>query len=165
MTVFQDDDGKAYHLYSSEGNATMHVTLLSDDYLEHTATEKRIMVNAFREAPAVIKHNNKYYLFSSGCTGWAPNAASYAVADNMLGEWVQHNNPCTGKGAGSTFTSQSTYVLPVPGKKDAFIFMADRWNKTDLPNSRYVWLPMTIRNGKPRIWWAERWNFSVFQER
>ena len=28
MTIFQDDDGKAYHFYSSEGNATMHVTLL-----------------------------------------------------------------------------------------------------------------------------------------
>ena len=86
MTIFQDDDGKAYHFYSSEGNATMHITLLSDDYLEHTKTETRILINQSREAPAVIKFNNKYYLFSSACTGWAPNAASYTTADNIMGE-------------------------------------------------------------------------------
>ncbi len=163
MTIFQDDDGKAYHLYSSEGNATMHVTLLSGDYLQHTLIEKRILIGSSREAPAIIKYNKKYYLFSSGCTGWAPNAASYAVADQMLGEWKQHDNPCTGKDSAITYTSQSTYAIKVPGKKDAFIFLADRWNKTDLPDSRYIWLPMTIKNGKPRISWADEWNFSFFK--
>ena len=162
MTIFQDDDGKAYHFYSSEGNATMHVTLLSDDYLHHTKTEKNILVKASREAPAVIKHNNKYYLFSSGCTGWAPNAAAYATADKVLGEWQQHDNPCTGKDAAITYTAQSTYIINVPGKKDAFIFLADRWNKTDLPDSRYIWLPMIIKDGKPVISWADQWNFSFF---
>ncbi len=163
MTIFQDDDGKAYHFYSSEGNATMHVTLLSDDYLRHTTTEKKILINQSREAPAVIKHNNKYYLFSSACTGWAPNAAGYAVADKPLGEWKQFGNPCTGKDANITYTSQSTYVIKVPGKKDAFIFLADRWNKTDLPDSRYIWLPMTIKNEKPEIQWADQWNLSFFK--
>jgi len=163
MTIFQDDDGKAYHLYSSEGNATMHITLLTNDYLHHTKTEKRILVKESREAPAIIKYKKKYYLFSSGCTGWAPNAASYAVADNPLGKWKQYGNPCTGKDAAITYTSQSTYIIKVPGKNDAFIFLADRWNKTDLPDSRYIWLPMTIKNGKPRISWAADWNFSFFK--
>lgn len=162
MTIFQDDDGKAYHLYSSEGNATMHITLLSDDYLKHTATEKRILINLSREAPAVIKHNGKYYLFSSGCTGWAPNPAAYAMADSPLGEWKQLDNPCQGANGEITYQSQSTYVVKAPGKKNAFIFMADRWNKTNLPDSRYVWLPMTIKEGKPAIQWANRWNLSVF---
>ena len=163
MTIFQDDDGKAYHFYSSEGNATMHITLLSDDYLNHTKTEKKILINFSREAPAVIKYNKKYYLFSSACTGWVPNAASYTMADNILGKWKQYDNPCTGQDSAITYTSQSTYVIKVPGKKDAFIFLADRWNKTDLPDSRYIWLPMTIKNGKPQISWADAWNFSFFK--
>ena len=163
MTIFQDDDGRAYHFYSSEGNATMHITLLSDDYLQHTKTEKRILIKQSREAPAVIKYNNKYYLFSSACTGWAPNAASYAVAGTPLGDWKQCNNPCTGQDSAITWSSQSTYAIKVPGKKDAFIFLADRWNKTDLPDSRYVWLPMTIKNNKPQIHWADSWNFSTFK--
>ena len=162
MTVFQDDDGRAYHLYSSEGNATMHITLLSDDYQRHTTTENRILTNQSREAPAVVKYEGKYYLFTSACTGWAPNAAAYAVADSMMGEWKQMGNPCTGKDAAITYTAQSAYVIKVPGKQNAFIFLADRWNKTNLPDSRYIWLPMTISNGIPVIQWAGKWNFSWF---
>jgi hypothetical protein len=163
MTVFQDDDDKAYHFYSSEGNATIHITLLSDDYLEHTKTETRILINQSREAPAVIKFNNKYHLFSSACTGWAPNAASYTIADNIMGKWKQHDNRCTGPDSAITYFAQSTYVIKAPGKKDAFIFFADKWNKTDLPDSRYIWLPMTIKNGKPQISWATAWNFTLFK--
>jgi hypothetical protein len=163
MTVFQDDDGKAYHLYSSEGNATMHIALLSDDYLKHTTTEKRILIKESREAPAMIKHDGKYYLFSSGCTGWSPNPASYAVAEEPLSEWKQFGNPCIGTDAEITFRAQSTFVVQVAGKKDAFIFLADRWNKTNLPDSRYIWLPMTIENGTPAISWQDRWNFDFLK--
>jgi sucrose-6-phosphate hydrolase SacC (GH32 family) len=162
MTVFQDDDGKAYHFFSSENNATMHVVLLSDDYLSHTKTEKRILIEQSREAPAVFKYNKKYYLISSGCTGWTANRASYAAADSPLGEWKQHDNPCAGNNADSTYQSQSTYVVPVRGKKDAFIFLADRWNKNNLEDSRYIWLPMVMKGGKPEIQWKDQWNFSFF---
>ena len=36
MTLFKDTDGSAYVIYSSEDNNTMHVCLLSDDYLKPT---------------------------------------------------------------------------------------------------------------------------------
>lgn len=163
MTVFQDTDGKAYHFFSSENNATMHVTLLSDDYLSHTKNEKRILIDQSREAPAVFKYNGRYYLISSGCTGWSPNPASYAVANTILGEWTQYDNPCTGAGSDKTFEAQSTYVVPVQGKPGSFIFMADRWNKTDLPNSRYIWLPMIMKDGKPQIAWKEQWGLEEFK--
>ena len=29
--------------------------------------------------------------------------------------------------------------------------MADKWNKFDLENSKYVWLPLLIKNGKVEI--------------
>jgi len=163
MTIFQDEDGKAYHFFSSENNATMHVCLLSDDYLSHTKTEKRILIDQSREAPAVFKYQGKYYLVSSACTGWAPNAASYAVADSPLGDWIQYDNPCTGNDAATTYQSQSTYVLPVAGKNNQFIFLADRWNKTNLEDSRYIWLPMLMKKNKPEIQWQDKWNFSFFK--
>ena len=159
MTVFQDDDGKAYHFYSSEENATMHICLLSDDYLSHTTTEKRILIKEYREAPAVFKNGNKYYLISSGCTGWSPNPCSYAVADAVMGDWTQVTNPCTGKGSEQTWQSQSTYVIPVSGKANNYIFMADRWNKLDLEHSLYVWLPLTVNSkGQPEIVWKNKWS-------
>jgi beta-xylosidase len=153
MTVFKDDDDKAYLVFSSEKNMTMHVCQLSDDYLKPTTVNKRILIDQNREAPAIFKHQNRYYLITSGCTGWSPNPATYAVADAILGEWKQQGNPCTGPDADSTFYAQSTFVLPVAGKNDTFIFMADRWKKTDLPDSRYIWLPLRIVDGKPVIAW------------
>lgn len=161
MTIFQDDDGKAYHFYSSEENQTMHICELTEDYLSHTSNDKRILIQRAREAPAVCKYNDRFYLFSSGCTGWAPNAASYATADSIMGEWTEHDNPCEGADADSTFHAQSTFVLPVQGQKNLFIFMADRWNKTDLESSRYVWLPLVFDpEERPRILWKDQWTIE-----
>jgi lysophospholipase L1-like esterase len=69
----------------------------------------------------------------------------------LLGEWVQQGNPCVGEDSATTFHSQSTYVLPVAGQKGRFIFMADRWNKTDLEKSGYLWLPLSVEDGRVQI--------------
>ncbi len=150
MTLFKDDDGKAYLIYASEQNNTMQVVRLNDDYLSPSKTYSRILVNRHREAPAVFKNGGKYYLITSDCTGWSPNAATYAVADNILGPYKEYGNPCTGPGANTTFEAQSTYVLPVSGK-NTYLFMADRWNKTDLEKSDYLWLPLSVHDGKVEI--------------
>jgi hypothetical protein len=168
MTLFLDDDGKAYHIYSSEENATLHISQLSDDFLKPAGKYIRIFPLAFNEAPALFKHKGKYYLFASGCTGWAPNAARLASADKISGPWTAHGNPCVGPDDHRNFTfhSQSTYVLPVPGKKDAFIFMADRWNPGNAIDGRYVWLPVQFnKDGLPFLEWKEKWDLSVFDAR
>jgi beta-xylosidase len=145
MTVFVDDDGKAYLFYSSEENPTMHVSLLTDDYL-HTADKyARIFVGRSMEAPAVFKHGGKYYFVGSGCTAWAPDAARSAVAKSPFGPWTELGNPCSGPDATNTFHAQSTFILPVQGREDKFIFMADRWKQWDLAASSYLWLPVEIR--------------------
>jgi beta-xylosidase len=151
MTVFKDDDEKAYLVFASEYNATMHICRLSADYLSPTPTFRRILVNQNREAPALFKHQGYYYLITSGCTGWSPNAATYARATHPLGKWKQYKSPCVGPNADSTFHSQSTFVLPLKGKPNEFLFMADRWNKQDLEDSRYVWLPLRMVNKRPQI--------------
>lgn len=162
MTIYKDDDGKAYHFFASESNKTMHVAELAEDYLSHTTNEKRILIGLEREAPAVFKHNGKYYLITSACTGWSPNPATWAVADNIMGDWKQQGDPCVEthrEDRTKTFRSQSTFVLPLPGKKDSFLFMADRWFKTELENSRYVWLPLQMKSGKPEIRYESSWRF------
>jgi len=65
-------------------------------------------------------------------------------------------------GAETTFDSQSTYVLPVPGK-EAFIYMGDRWLKDNLADSRYVWLPFRMReDGSLTLQWRDEWNLADF---
>lgn len=164
QTVFVDDDGKAYQFYSSENNATLYISELTDDYLKPTGRFTRNFIGESREAPAVFKHDGKYYMLSSGCTGWDPNQAGLAVADSIMGPWTNLGNPCTGKDADKTFYGQSTYVQPVYGKKGLYVAMFDRWNKTDLENSRYIWLPISFDNGKITIPWRERWNMEEFED-
>lgn len=158
MTLFVDDDGKAYQFYASENNATMHVSQLTDDYLRPAGKFARIFIGRSSEAPAIFKRNGKYYAVASGCSGWDPNTARSAVATNIFGPWTELGNPCHGADAEKTFFAQSNYVLPVAGRPDEFIAMFDRWNKWDLRDSRYVWLPLKFdAEDKPAIAWQERW--------
>ncbi len=166
MTLFVDDDGKAYHIYASEGNPTIHVSLLTDDYLKPAGKYARIFPGRSMEAPAVFKHDGKYYLIASGCTGWDPNAARSAVATNIFGPWTELKNPCRGIDADKTFYAQSTFVLQVAGQTNQFIAMFDRWNKWNLQDSRYVWLPLEWdAAGNPTLSWQDRWSLPVNSNR
>ena len=162
MTLFVDDDGKAYHIHASEDNLTIQISELTDDYLGFTGKFARIAPGGHNEAPALFKRNGTYYLMTSGCTGWAPNAARMFRASSVWGPWQALGNPCVGADAGLTFHSQSTFILPVAGKKNAFIYMGDRWKPKNPIDGRYIWLPIKFENGKPVIHWLDEWNLSVF---
>lgn len=156
QTIFVDEDGKAYQFASSEENATMYINELTDDYLRPSGRFTRNFIDCKREAPAVFKRGGKYYVLTSGCTGWDPNQAEVAVADSIMGPWRVLGNPCRGKDADKTFYGQSTYVVKVEGREDAYVAMFDRWNKKDLRDSRYVWLPITWDGEMPTVNWQER---------
>ncbi|MCY2986301.1 MAG: family 43 glycosylhydrolase [Planctomycetota bacterium] len=139
--------------YASEDNGTLQISQLTADYLRPVGKYVRVLPGGFNEAPAVLKHAGKYYLFTSGCTGWAPNAARLAVADSIWGPWKALGNPCAGKHASLTFHGQSTHILPVPGKPRAFIFMADQWRPKNAIDGRHLWLPIQFKDGRPLIEW------------
>ena len=162
MQLFVDDDGKGYHIYSSEDNLTLHIAELSDDYLSHTGKYVRLAPAGHNEAPAIFKKDGTYWMITSGCTGWDPNEARMFSAPSIWGPWTKHPNPCVGKDAEITFHGQSTFVLPVHGKKDAFMFMADIWRPKHPSDARYIWLPIQFRDGKPVIEWRDAWTLAAF---
>ena len=164
MTLFVDDDGKAYHIYASEENLTMHLAELTDDYLNHTGRYVVVEPAGHNEAPAIFKKDGTYYMITSGCTGWDPNAARLLTAPTIWGPWTLHPNPCTGEGAELTFRSQSTYIIPVQDRKDAFIFMADRWTPRQPIDGRYIWLPVLFNGGLPVLKWFDEWDLSIFDQ-
>lgn len=158
MNLFVDDneDKTAYVIYSSQGKQTTFISRLNGDYtglvvpkddgvqgVHFTTNFKGLS----REAPAMFKYNNKYYMINSGCTGWSPNEAQYAVADHPLGPWTSMGDPCVGANSNKTFYTQSTCVFPVDAEAGKYIYMGDRWNADDLSESRYVWLPVEFQDG------------------
>ena len=166
MTLYVDDDGKAYHIYSSEDNLTLHIARLSDDYLSHTGEYVRFAPAGHNEAPAIFKRNGKYWMICSGCTGWDPNEARMFSADNIYGPWTKHPSPCVGPNAKLTFGGQSTYILPVQGKKDAYIFMADIWRPRHPSDARYIWLPIDFKvDGTPVVEWRDSWTLDYFDKK
>lgn len=169
MTLFVDDDGKAYHIFSSEENSTLHISELSDDYLSHTGKWTRVFEYLWHEAPAICKHDGRYWMLSSNCTGWCPNTARSAVASSIWGPWEDLGNPCVGPtpkfqlGPQLAFGGQSTYILPVNGRKGAFIAMFDTWRPENQLTSGYVWLPMTFEKNRFTIRWQDAWDLSEFK--
>ena len=162
QTLFVDDDGRAYRIYSSEWNKATYISLLSDDWLSHIGKYVRLFPGKSLEAQAVFKRQGKYYLFASECTGWDPNPTHVAVADSIWGPWVELRNPCTGADADTSFHSQGTYVFQVAGKPDAYILMMDQWHKSDLPDSRYVWLPVQFEPDGPKLIWMDQWDLTFY---
>jgi beta-galactosidase len=159
MTLFVDDDGSAYHIYSARENYDLRITKLSDDYLS-ASKEDTLLFSKHQEAPALFKKDGQYYMITSGCTGWAPNQASMHVAQSLFGPWKPVGDPMQGPLADKTFGGQSTFIQPVQGKKDAFIFIADKWNPKDLKDSRYLWLPITFENNQPVVKWVDTWTLN-----
>ncbi|TDE10521.1 glycoside hydrolase family 43 protein [Dyadobacter psychrotolerans] len=159
MGLFVDDDGSAYHIYSAKDNYDLRISKLEKDYL-NPSTQDTLLFSKHREAPALFKKDGNYYLITSGCTGWAPNKATLHVSKSLFGPWQLVGDPMSGPDAALTFGGQSTFVLPVQGKKNAFIFMADKWNPKDLKDSRYLWLPIQFKNGTPGVEWKNSWDLS-----
>jgi hypothetical protein len=164
MTLYIDDDGTAYHIHAAEENLTLHISELNEDYTGFTGKYIRVLPTGHNEAPSIFKRNGKYYMITSGCTGWDPNAARLLVSDAVMGDWQYVENPCVGEDSDITFDSQSTFIFPVQGKKDAFVFMADRWRPQNAIDGRYIWLPVQFKeNGMPYLEWMDEWSLGFFE--
>jgi len=161
MTLYVDDDGKAYHIFSSEDNMTLHIAELTADYMHHTGRYTRVAPGGQNEAPAIMKHDGTYWMITSGCTGWDPNEARLFSATSIWGPWTQHPNPCQGPNAGKTFGGQSTYILKID---HGYIFMADVWRPRHPSDARYIWLPVTFEQGKPVVRWQDEWEIEKMRD-
>lgn len=138
-TLFQDDDQTAYFISAANHNFDLHIYRLTDDYLDIACLEKKLWIGESREAPAVFKKGEYYFMITSGCSGWHPNQAKYAYSHSITGEWSDLFH----LGSPTTFDTQPTYVLPINGKgQTTYLYVGDRWDPCAYHNSSYVFLPL-----------------------
>ncbi len=158
----EPDTKKAYIGYAADHtNRTIRMVELSDDYLSLTTQD--VDIEAHCEGPGILKKNGTYYLLTSGCSGWTPNPATYYTAKNILGPYTKQGNPFVGDAGNNSFNSQPCYIFKIPGYKDAYLYMGDRWNGGGRPDSQYVFLPITItEDGKMELHWYKEWDLSMF---
>ncbi len=161
MTLFLDDDGKAYHVYSSEYNSTLHISELTPDFLAYSGRWWRVAEKDWTEGAALCRHGGWYYLLGSGCTGWDPNAARAYRSRSLAGPWERLGNPCVGVnpdnglGAEKTFGGQSTFILRTADGRHVALF--DLWRPDNPVDGRYAWLPVDFSGDTPAIAWRNEW--------
>lgn len=154
-TLFVDDDDTAYFISAGRGNADTIVYHLSEDYLSIDEQIRVLWPGQYREAAALFKRDGRYYMLTSGCTGWAPNQGKYACADRLDGRWRNLEN----FGNETTYHSQSAFVLPVQGKcGTTWLYIGDRWGGSGHAyfTSGYVFLPIAFeKSGAMRLEWKD----------
>ena len=161
-TLFKDDDGSAYLISAARGNADLMCYKLTADYLD-VESQSVMMKNVRREAPAVFKRRGIYYLITSACTAFGPNSNQYATARSIAGPYGPMSVLC-GRNTWNTYCSQSAFVLPVQGSRaTTYVFMADRWKGWNLPDSRYVFLPIQFEQdgGIVPLEWGDSWTIDA----
>ncbi len=156
---FQDTDGTAYLLSANYDNGII-VYQMSSDYLSPVSIVDGVSTWGDYEAPAMFKANGYYFLLMSHETGWSPNDDVYSYATSISGPW---STPVDFAVAGSdTYDSQSTYVVPVTGTSGTtYMYMGDRWNSSDITDSTYVWLPLTISGDTVSMSYYDNWALST----
>ncbi|MFT8618050.1 MAG: DUF5776 domain-containing protein [Lentilactobacillus hilgardii] len=156
FTLFQDGD-KAY-IVSTQDATNMRIYELNADFTDvdkNAMNSYQVFPGARREAPALVKDGQYYFMINSSQSGWYPNQARYSYTKNLSNEngWKSATTASGAKapvgllGNNSTYYSQPTGIMAVNGtKQTSYIYMGDRWNPDRLGESTYVWLPLTIKN-------------------
>jgi beta-xylosidase len=162
--VFTDDDGQQYFITALAGDTGWNVSdcvyQLAPDCLSAVKVKR---LGTGGEAPAIFKHDGVYYLLHSHLTGLAPNENFYHTATNIWGPWQAKGKIAQGEHSPDTFITQTMDVVPVAGKKGAFIWIGDSIRNNVDPNTRTVWLPVTIKSpGEMELRWRDSWDLSVF---
>ncbi len=155
---FIDDDGSAYLIFEDRPAKGFHISKLSDDYLN--VEKDMCLIRAPLEGGAVVHYQDLYYVIGSALTGWRPNPNKYATAKSLEGPWSEFKDIAPPET--NTYGAQSTMMLKVVGTQaTTVIFMGDQWKPQTQWDSRYLWMPLEIGDGK--LWLPEpkEWTLDV----
>ncbi|HEY1791502.1 MAG TPA: family 43 glycosylhydrolase [Opitutaceae bacterium] len=155
---FVDDDGSAYLIFESRPTRSFVIARLSGDYLG--VDSKVCQVDASLEGGAIVHYQGLYYAIGSHLTGWDPNPNVYATSRSLAGPWGEFRDiapPGT-----KTYGSQSSFLLKVSGSRTTtVIFMGDIWKPQAQWDSRYLWMPVVIGDGRLSLPKPGPWSIDV----
>lgn len=128
--VIISDDGVGY-LYCEAEHKTLKGFRLNHDLTDVVAEVStqydNILPPLTREGVTVFSRQDKLWMLTSGMTGYVPNQSDSAVSDGFEMPFTPVGNPHVDDDSLSSFNSQIGQVFKVPGKKDLYLAVADRW--------------------------------------
>lgn len=126
-----DEESKAAYLYMDADHEGTIGMRLSDDYLsceqKVSMSYEKLHAPFCREAITVFERNGKKYMVTSGMSGYIPNKSDSAVSNSWEEPFESIGNPHPYDESNSSYNSQISQIFKVPGKKDLYISIADRW--------------------------------------
>ncbi len=153
--VFVDNDGTAYFISTTNENRDLGLFRLSDDYLS-VVSHTVLFAGQGREAPAIVRVGDTYFMISSACTGWDPNQAKLSYSSSLTSGWSGLSNI----GNGISYDTQAASILTVQGSKGTtYLYVGDRWQDPGLAESKTIIFPIQF-SGKSCTF-AYRQQFDV----
>jgi hypothetical protein len=154
---FIDDDGTPYLIFEDRPYG-FRIATLSPDYLD--VAKEVCLIPLHLEGGAVVHLGGLYYAIGSALTGWNPNPNKYATAKSLAGPWSDFKDIAPPET--KTYGSQSTMLLKVVGTKaTTVIYMGDIWKPRTQWDSRYLWMPLEIGDGKLWLPQPKPWTLDV----
>ncbi len=132
QTVFTDDDGKSYLIYSyGRGRNKIYVSEIGvKDGKVNLLDCKEIFKGESREGNCLFKYKGRYYMSASNIYGWDASFAYYLVADDIRGPYTPTNKMQIMKGCEADFAhvSQTGFYYTIHGtKQETVLYCGDRW--------------------------------------
>ena len=154
---FVDDDGAAYLIFEDRPFG-FRIATLSKDYL--TVETEVCLIPEHMEGGAVVHYNGLYYALGSALTGWNPNPNKFATAKSLAGPWSEFKDIALPEK--NTYGSQSSMMVKIVGTKaTTVIFLGDIWKPRTQWDSRYLWMPLEIGDGKLALPEPHAWTLDI----
>jgi hypothetical protein len=165
QSLFTDDDGKAYLVFSNKsGRSHLYVApLRSSDFL-HVDAAANIANSSSggREGNIMFKHDGTYYFCSSDLHGW--NAShTYCITSTRISSGYSSEFVLQGTDADFSHVTQTGLAFTVTGSAGSFVmFGGDRWSDFAGNGIGYNdWLPITFNGKTPVFHSLNQWDIDA----
>jgi Glycosyl hydrolases family 43 len=167
QTVFTDDDGKSYLIYSyGSGRNKIYVSEIGvKDGKVNLLDCTKIFQGESREGNCMFKYNGKYYMAASNIYGWDASYAYYLAADNIRGPYLPTNEMLVMKGSENDYAhvTQTGFFVSVKGtKQETILYCGDRWANFAGNGLGYnQWFPLSFEDATPYFNSLSSWNLDA----
>ncbi len=166
QTVFTDDDGKSYLIYSyGKGRNKIYVSEIGVKEGKVNILDcTKVFQGASREGNCMFKYKNKYYMAASNIYGWDSSFAYYLVSDNIRGPYLPTNDMQIMAGSAEDYahvTQTGFFYTIKQNGKETVLYCGDRWSDFAGNGLGYnQWFPLSFNGVKPYFNSLSSWNLD-----